>query len=268
MTGILKSLLAIIFLMIFFSCKDKEDTTIEKPLPKILEYSIGSMFYPKELSFSQSKVKLIYDSNNRIIQRNGHVIPANPMTGFSYRFYEYIADTVKYYKDSIVVTKKLLSKKDFLSINEFKRKLILENNLVVKEIYGKDEYNQKSYDTLLYSYNNQKQLIEIIHRLYTACNKIYKLKYDEKGNLNLITAEKILEDTPQFRDTMWFLNYDTSPNLAKNLNIFQECFYRSLSTNNFKKYIYKSYNLFESAVIFKEERSWEYTYDENNYPIY
>ncbi len=215
----MKKILTIFFLLIFVACNKIEDVDIANDLPKIQGYSIESMLYPLGLTPTSLKVGLSYDENNQINQRIGHVVPVNPMSGYSYKFYEDVADTVRYFNDSIVITKQLLSNEDYTYIDEYKRKLVLENDLIIKEIYYKDFYDENNYDTLLYSYNNQRQIDEIIQLQTYSYKKNYKFKYDDDGNLSLITSERFKRDIPVSRDTIWFFDYDSSPNLAKNLNI-------------------------------------------------
>lgn len=252
-------------LLIVLSCNIFEDDDKTEILPNIYAYHPKSMFYPPIAFPDTNTVKLIYTNDNRVSQRIGCLIN----TYFGYRFYGFIGDTVSYYKDSIVVRKKLLSNKDFEYIDEYKSKFILNNGLIIKEFRVGDVYNEThhKYDTLLYRYNNKKQVEEITQIIYYPRKKSW-FKYDEDGNLNLIISEKYYGDTPEFRDTIWFLDYDRSPNLVKNLNIFQECFYRSLSTNNFREFIHKSYRLSDSMLVLTEKNRWEFSYDENNYPIF
>lgn len=254
-----------ILLTIVFGCNIFEDEVKQETLLKIDEYHPTAMFYPAMAFPDTNSIKLFYTNDNKLSERIGGLIN----TYFGYRFYAFVGDTVSYYKDSIVVRKKLLSNKDFEYLDEYKSTFILNNGLIIKEFRVGDMYNEthRKYDTLIYSYNKKKQIEEITQIIYYPRKKSW-FKYDEDGNLNLIISEKYYGDTPVFRDTMWFFDYDNSPNLVKNLNIFQECFYRSLSTNNFREYIHKSYRLSDSMLVSTEKRSWEFPYDKNNYPIY
>lgn len=255
----------VIFLLIAVGCNiHEENTDITEDLPKIQEYHPLSMFYPAKTLLDTNKIKILYTNENKISQRIGCLIP----TYFGYQFYKYIGDTVAFYKDSIVIRKQLLSYNDFTEIDEYKRKLILNNGLISKEIYYNDFYGEKNNDTLFYNYNNKKQVETIIQIQTYSFKKNYKFRYDDNGNLSVVTSERYYRGDLENRDTIWFLDYDNSPNLAKNLNIFQECFYRSLSTNNFRKYIHKSYRVSDSMLLSTEERNWKFAYDENNYPIY
>lgn len=136
------------------------------------------------------------------------------------------------------------------------------------EFYG-HKYNP---DTVLYFYNEQNQIDRTIHS-YLSNREYNNYHFDEKGNLNYITSETYWNDylgnsQKVYIDTSWFIDYDTAPNLAKKLIIFEECYYRALSTNNFRKYIKKRYSVSDTILQSIEQRSWDLLYDENNYPIY
>lgn len=257
---------ALVFILLL-GC-EKEDLSTSSP--KIVEYDLKSMLYPSAVMATSEKVRLIYNRKNKITERVGNLIPTALMY---YKFYEYVGDTVVYYPDSIIISKNLLSTKDYTSMEPCKRKLFLENGLIVKEIHTMEYYGFKyDPDTLLYHYNERNQ-IDQITSLKSERREYSKLKYDDNGNLQIV-ASKI--DMFDFRgnssgtllDSIWFQDYDDAPNLTKDLIIFPECFYRALSTNNFMTYIHKQYRGEDSLVIRSEERHWDLQYDEKNNPIY
>jgi hypothetical protein len=252
--------------MLLISC-EKHDTDSDSP--NINEYDMKSMFYPTFVYPNTTKVKIIYNKENKISHRIGNLIPTSMM----YKFYEYIGDTVVYYKDSIIVKKYLLSNKDFTSMDSYQRKLLLKDGQIVKEIHKRDYYDyHDDFDTIIYHYNAHRQ-IDQTTRLKRTTKEFSDYKYDDNGNLNLIVSKIYLKDYNDniqiaYYDTTWFQGYDNSPNLAKNLIIFQECFYRALSTNNFEEYLYKRYRSDDLTLLTTENRNWKFTYDENNNPIY
>lgn len=266
----MKNLLIIISLLtILIGCNKEENNEVIETLPKILEYSPTTMFYPNPILFDTDpdnrKIKLIYTDEGKISRRIGYLLP----TPMGYKPYMFLGDTITYYQDSIVIELQLLSTVDFSELTVFpKRKLITRNGYIEKEIYFYDYYGKNHDDTLLYSYNIKNQIDEITQIQSYSYRKKYKFKYDGNDNLNIVTSVRYKSWEPVSRDTMWFLDYDDSPNLAKDLIIFPECFYRSLSTNNFRKYIHKSYRVSDSLLISTEEKTWEFSYDENNFPIY
>jgi hypothetical protein len=255
-------------LLLLNSCK-KEGSDLN--LPRVSEYSLESMFYPATIKPDTTKIKLTYNKKNKISHRIGNLISINPATGYLYKFYEYVADTVMYYNDSIIIEKHLTSNEDFAEMDSYKRKLFLENGQIVKEIHKMDYYSYDT-DTILYYYNEQNQIDHSVS-LKSSTREYSKYKYDDNGNLNIVTSEIYKTDYKGnlniiYNDTAWFQDYDNSTNSIKDLIIFQECFYRALSTNNFKKYLYKRYRNSDSILVLTKERTWEFTYDENNYPIY
>ena len=69
------------------------------------------------------------------------------------------------------------------------------------------------------------------------------------------------------KEIITFSDYDEAPNLTKNLIIFKECFYRSLSRNNFRKYLREEYDT-NDKLVFYEELSFGLSYDADYNPIY
>jgi hypothetical protein len=263
------SIIALALLAIIGCKKVPNDSAILN----INEYQIKSMLYPTSVMPDTNKIKLVYNKKDQIVQRIGNLIMINSATGYSYKYYKYIADTIMYYNDSIIIEKQLLSDEDITVFPyTYKRKLFLENDLIIKEINYMDYYS-RDQDTIVYEYNKQNQVVQTITYLKNSKKKYSEYKYDEEKNLILITSKIYYEDYLEgdqlrYCDTTWFLNYDNSRNLTQNLFIFQECYYRSLSTNNFRKYIYKKYNASDYTLSLTEERNWEFEYNENNSPIY
>lgn len=255
----------IVISFIFLNSCEKENYDLNTT--NIKEYRIESMFYPFLIKPDTTKVKLIYNKRQKITNRIGNLI-STPMM---YKLYENIEDTVIYFRDSILIEKQLLPDEFFTGFTyPHKRKLFLENGLIVKEI-NKVDYYSFITDSTIYYYNKQNQIAQTIY--FQRDKKVLsKYKYNEDGNLFFIASEVFLDHysgTIQkiYNDTAWFLDYDNSPNLAKDLIIFQECFYRALSTNNFRKYVYKRYSSVDSILVSTEERNWEFRYFNNN-PIY
>lgn len=252
--------------ILFYSCNKDE---LDYKSPGINSYDIKTMFYPTFTYPNTIKVKVIHNKKNKIVQRVGDLIPTSMM----YKFYEYIGDTVMYYKDSIIIEKQLLSHKDFTNMNSYRRILFLNNGLIVKEISKLDFYTQDHQTvTTTYHYNDKKQIDQTV-KLRSSTKEYSRYKYNDNGNLERITSETFLQDyngnlQKELCDTTWFEDYDNSPNLTRDLIIFQECYYRALSTNNFRKYVYKGYRISDSLLISSNERNWRFEYDENNNLIY
>ena len=261
-----------VVLTLIVSCdKHNEESDYYSNLPKVREYSVTTMFYPTVYPISDTnKVVIEYNESGEITQRIGNLI-------LGYKLYKYIGDTVVYYSDSIVIEKNFLPGSEFTGfVYPNKRKLFLENGLIVKSINNLDYYSY-DLDTTIYQYNKKKQIINTIQTIRDgrSTKKYSEYNYDDNGNLILVTSEEYKkrygsdgEYELTSYDTAWFGDYDESPNLLKNLIIFQECYYRAISENNFRQYTYKEYSVPELTIIGSQYRSWEFEYDENNYPIY
>ncbi|MEL7589273.1 MAG: hypothetical protein AAGU19_21345 [Prolixibacteraceae bacterium] len=264
----MKKVFYCLILMLLFGC-GKED--VEPQLPKIYEYRVNSMLYPIKASHISSKVKLNYDKDSRIVHRIGDLISVNPNSGVSYVLSENIADTLIYKGNSIVITKHIVTGENWLT--SYRRELLIKDGMLVRKVfdddyYGMDYYGVNDFDTVLYYYNGYKQ-VEKTSALNPYRQMDSKFKYDENGNLSMVVSETYYRDTNDtfYKDTLRFSDYDNSPNLTKELILFEECFFRSLSVNNFRKYSFKRVNL-ENDQVSTEERSWAFYYDENNYVIY
>lgn len=59
-----------------------------------------------------------------------------------------------------------------------------------------------------------------------------------------------------------FSNYDSAINPIKNLSLFEETFYRSLTNNNFRKYERKEYDVDNNLILFSF-KNWTLIYDES-----
>jgi hypothetical protein len=254
-----------IMIIIIIGCKKEE---YQPEYPNLEEYHGSTMLYPSEILWPASNIKLVYNKKGQIVQRIGDVIESNSWSGYSYIYYDKLADTVVYNKNVITITKHLISNEIFNSVNPYKIELFIENGLMVKKINDNATTMANDNDTTVYSYNNTGNVIAMIN--YNRTDKTFsKFTYDEKGNLNSIISETYLRynNKISYRDTSTFSNYDNTPNLTKKLFMFDECFYRSLSTNNFSKYSYKRYGVLSYSYSY-ETRIWEFKYDENNYIIY
>lgn len=256
----------IIMIIIIIGCK-KEDSQPEYPY--LTEYHVSKMLYPGGfLWFPSTTIKLVYNEKGQIVQRIGGVIETNPGSGYSYTFYDKLADTVVYNKNVTTITKMLIPNENYTSVYPYKKELFSENSHIVKKISDNASPLANDNDTTVYSYDKSGHVITM--KKYTRSDKTYsKFLYDDKGNLNLVTSETFLRYNNEilYRDTAMFSDYDNTLNRTKNLFIFEECFYRSLSTNNFSKYTNKKYSVSSDSYTL-ETRTWEFKYDENNYVIY
>ena len=254
-------------LILVTSC-EKDYTQTDYPV--ITEYKVTTMFYPSGIlpSSYSSLVKLDYNSEGEIVKRIGALIEIGSYTGFNFVIFDRTSDSAVY-RQKTAKSKQLTLYYNLASSSIQKMELLYENDHLVKKINERNPSWLSDNDTTLFIYNSKKQIIKMKkfdrHTIIDS-----KLCYDEKGNLTLITSEavpRINHYYYYYKDTSAFLKYDNTPNLTKKLIIFDECFLRSLSTNNFADYSYKKYNR-DNMLISSVKKSWQFQYDENNYLIY
>jgi hypothetical protein len=247
--------------VLLFACK--KETSLPESI-KITEYQPRYMLYPLTTLYKKENlVKIEYNTNGTISKRVGDFIA----TAGAYRmFYDKIYDDVVTKNDIVTTTKQLSSNEDFNTTTPLKRELYFKGGRLVKKIWD----NKSTKDTTTYHYNDQGQIDNmVIRNLYFSQKTDAKLVYDEGGNLILVTSQQYYTEDQSltYSDTTRFSNYDQSKNPFTNLIIFDECFYRSLSRNNFAKYSYRKYNS-TGRLNGSEDRSWEFTYDANNNLLY
>ncbi|MDQ2178750.1 hypothetical protein [Marinifilum sp. D714] len=249
-------LIIILCSVVLMSCGDDSDT----PSGPLLEkYSIEIMDYPQSVYVGKDfAIQLEYSRKHQISKRIGDLIRRSPSTGFNYRTYDKVYDELVYDNDIITITKKLTADSEFTSCLPFKRTLFLENGKLVKKIEDNRHLEAFDNDTTYYYYKNERL------EKTTSRDLIRKYVYNESGNLLQISTQNTYT---QEKDTTFYLGYDNTPNLCKNLFIFKECFNRSLSTNNYIGYIKKSYDS-DGYLVGTVEREWTFQYDDENYVIY
>ncbi|MET7029516.1 hypothetical protein [Sediminicola luteus] len=236
-------------LLILITACSKPEQTINNPErigtedPKDTEnisqvmssYKLGYMMFPAKMDYRDldKLVLLERDADNQVIKRVGGMYEAfNEMIGFSYDFSEKIYDEVSHETDRIIVKRSTTDPE--IVLPEFVRTYILgEEDKILQKIIDTPE--QK--DTLDYNYDADGKLSTIISR-NTLNPKHIQISLNSSGNLdtlktfyydNEMNLEKKVIET--------FNGYDQAENPIKDLSIFEELFYRSLSTNNYTFYM-------------------------------
>lgn len=258
----MKKILSILLFISILGC----EKDIEESLPNLTEYSPKSMLGSWDAN-STSKIKLYYNDHDQVVQRVGRVITIythNPQQ----IFVDDQADTLIYMDNIAEIHSQYLPGGiyDFTLAGSTLR--FEDGRLMYKESH----YSLTS-STIEYYYNKRGQIVSSanFHKVGLIDPEIInsEFRYDKKGNLTLVVIEYYRYSTNEkfSTDSLWFSEYDKAPNLTKNLIVFDECFYRALSTNNFRKYTFKRVDHYRDVTL-NEERTWEFDYDENGYPIY
>ena len=226
---------------VIFSCTDNERQSrssghISSYNPEYMNYIDGS-YGLKIYNEVPTIVKLEYDSQNRIIKRIGGY---NPKYIEPYIFRDKIYNELHYSSGQIIIE---IGGRDFRGFSEKHiLKLDSKNRIIQREVKIDNGIDISSIITN-YKYNLQGKIISSFSILESKpkeekksnISKYYKSSkyyYNNKENLDSIVSlsrniEKIV---------YLFEDFDNKPNPLKNLGIFEETFFRSLSNNNYSTY--------------------------------
>lgn len=261
--------LQFLFLALFIISCSNEDSPEKNSESESLITEINANIYNSALS-SELKFTFDYDSNQRLILKNGGFISISLSTGFNNIFTNKVHTSFTYNGNQINIEN--FSTYSDLSIQKETRIVTLNssNKIETKEIPNLS--NSFLSKKLNYTYTGNK-LIKIVttypNMPYDATDPDdYILSYteffyyDSKGNLTkteyfeqqngINKGQKIIQT---------FEDYDSSENPCQKLQLLDEFFYRSLSSNNFRKYTQSKYS--DDVLVFENTSTWNFTYDQN-----
>ena len=185
---------------------------------------------------------LEYDSNGKLIRRNGGVLFMNSNRYFSNNVY----DSIIYKKDTIII-KNMVKENVNHGIPKYLQK---ENKIIISNSGQFIEKLSSSGTKTQYYYNSKNQILKTIitikfqNDVYWTFSAVYS--YNDNGNL--ISIKRTLNDgNNEETGFSEISNYDDSPNPFKDLLLFDDTFIRSLSINNFMKF---------------DDNEWVFSYDE------
>ncbi|MDV2446059.1 hypothetical protein CMU93_00910 [Elizabethkingia anophelis] len=263
--------------ILLFSCRNSDNESDIKNEQEILVKKISLTFITvgnnNEIPSSENNKHYTfeYDSNNRLIKKNGMMFLMSSSTGYGYYFFVKEASTVIEYNGKSATLKSISSDPNF-TISEYREDFILNNsnqiveknipyknsmaNKKIKYLYdGKvlikreTTYPNRSYDPSL-SWDYIETIVEDF--IYDSNNNLQKIvtTSHKTGNVNSITKTK----------EIIFGDYDTSKNPFVKLGILNDYFERSLSKNNFRSRSEISYNI-DGTPSDKSENNWTFMYD-------
>ena len=257
----MKKTLLLIFSALVISCNsDDGNSSTSETTYHINQYFFGNMIYPNGVMENlDNLVKIEYDNNFNIVKRNGGYSSFEPSSGYPYIFTDNLYDQLTYSTNQILIEKKTTST---FSIPKFERKLFLDNNnrIIKKEIFR--EFDLTPRDTIYYSYNSNGKLAESRNGNVNSYNEVSKFYFNSANNLDSIVTRKYNSTVLQSKVVEEFSNYDSAINPVKNLLLFEETFYRSLTQNNFRKYERKEYDI-DNNLTFSSFKNWTLIYDES-----
>lgn len=261
--------LKFLFLALFIISCSNDDSSEKNSESESLITEINANIYNVGLS-SESKITFEYDSNQRIIKKNGGWIDMIPIIGFGNFFTTQLHTSFTYNSNKITIEN--FSTYPDLTIEKDTRIITLNssNKIETKEIPNLS--NSLFSKKLNYIYNDNK-LVKIIttfpNRPFDPTefanyilSYVESFYYDSKGNL---TKSEYFEQRNGVNKGQkiirLFTDYDSSKNPFQKLQIVDEFFYRSLSNNNFKKNTVSKYS--DDILNFESNSIWEFMYDQN-----
>jgi major membrane immunogen (membrane-anchored lipoprotein) len=252
----MKKLLAMMLAtsVLYVACSDSDDV---QPRPK--PGSISAVYLIDKETHTPLNVvggnsKFEY-SGDKVIKRIGGFISIPTSSGFSWLYTESIYDSVQYLNKNTV---RIFTADNFeeLNVASNEREITLEDGRMVRKITATDLETGEAADTIFYYYNAQNRIERTEqHFEWTIITRTYT--FDAGGNLTKISGVKKYRDGEVAITTEeTFGGYDNKPNPLKGLCLWQDYYYRSLSSNNFTSYTYTSGST-------EETKNWTLVYDIN-----
>lgn len=257
----MKKIILIIIVITVFGCNDDgEESTSATSVNLIDKYYFKNMMYPVSTlsdANSDNLVKLVYDSNKRIIKRNGGYREIDQSTGYTHAYDETIYDEITYSGNQIFIQRK--SSSNIFTPTKYEATIFFDNELKYTKKIVQDLSTFPQTYTLFYFFDSDKNLIKT-QKTYSNIIETSNYFFDNKKNIVKIETVKLQNEIQLSRTTELFSDYDSSENPIKGLAMFDELFYRCLSKNNFKKYERNEYNA-ANELIASSYRTWNFVYD-------
>lgn len=254
-------------ILLLLSCdKVKEDTP-----PRIGNYAAQYMVHMNHgLHYTTFKGYSLEYDNSQVARRTGS---AACILSNSCQNEPAIIDDLAYGDNSIRITDRSNNE---MSIMEGEWVFGMKNPdqpayLLIKE------KNQKTYDSLAYTYSSSGKISQIVtYSVYrdasevTASKKfIKKFFFNSQDNLEKVETRQLLVEGFVLTLTIEeFDDYDASINPFKGLFMFGDTYYRSLSKNNFREYRKEEIDMQYKISVAKQSANWALTYDQANRPLF
>lgn len=243
--------------------KQKVDSYYYGYMDYTLYGNYGNLLTVRPNAETDNLVKFEYNGG-KIVKRIGGLLYINPATGYDYMFSTDYYLELTYHNNQITIATYI-----FGNTSAANDQIIFKNthNQMVKKVVK--PYDNVRIDTIAYTYNSNGFLIKSINeRHYLHDNFIVTetslYYYNGNNNLDSIVS-RVFDEEGEFiwdKKVAIFSNYDNSPNPLKDMIIFDDIFYRSLSRNNYSSYALFQYNAF-GKWIKRESRTWTFIYDKD-----
>jgi hypothetical protein len=255
-----------LFFLFIFSCKKRDNPSNNISTIKTVssQYFI-KWNYPYATGNNLLAYSMFsYNSNNPIpIKRSGSYLPV--FGGYNYNSYtDQVYDTVirvSSQKLSLQSKNKLLPG----SSNPPRWDVEMTDDKPVKRIsYLYYSGNYIPGDTAVYFYDAARRLEKIeFHSSVQGYSYLFtKTFFFNNDNLQKVSGVYLQKpNTVYFTTEETFTSYDNKPNPLKSLWLWDDLYYRSLSSNNFSSYTYKRFDA-QNNLTDSTHKTWNLQYDE------
>lgn len=261
-------------LLAFISCSNSDDeVTTEVTQPVTANTSKVSWNFPilsQPIAGNELNYIFEYDAQGRVTKKIGGKVEMSAGTGYS-SFYSKSVYTTVTYTGNIAIMKNYSSDPSF-NVQLQERRFEFDNQGRVFKLIIPQVNNSDMDRYLTYSYDTSGKLTEILTQYpntpYDPADPedyiftyVEKFSYNTLGNLEKATkTEKHNNIDAYVTNEMTFDNFDSAQNPFKNLGIFEDYFYFSLSKNNPQRRISKEYTPY-SSEFFLNQSNWTNQYN-------
>lgn len=261
-------------LLAMASCSDNDELPVDNSQQTITENTSKiSWNYPvlsPVFNGLEQNYMFEYDAQGRISKKIGGILKSSGASGAPDRFTNLIYTKTSYTGNTAVVGNYSSDPSFNVPLNE--RKFEFDNQGRVIKVVIPQVNNSYMDKYLTYTYDASGKLIEILTQypnvLYDPTDPqdyiltyVEKFIYDTSGNLEkAIKTEKHNNIDAYVTNEITLDNFDAAQNPFKNLGIFEDYFYFSLSKNNPQRMISKEYKPY-SSEFFLSQSNWTNQYN-------
>lgn len=272
----MKTLFYLLFPLLLWSCSDNEDEYILREEESALSDSIHiRLLSENNLPIMQNGfVNIKYSSNHLPIKVLGDLVKFNEGVGTYYMFDPYRYEEYQYNGNKVT---RLIKNTENSDVNSEKVIFTLEDKKVIlsEEINPNNSSGFKKITKFIYQNNKiYKKLnywLDSSNGSYVNFGIEYLYFFNHKNNLDSIVSQNVVldsnlntsYDSNRFKSkTIKILkNYDNSKNPFKQLFLLDRFYDRSLSANNYRHVIEKTY--LDNELTNYNEFDIQYFYDNN-----
>lgn len=263
-------------LLVMASCSDNDEMPIDNSQQTVTENTSKISWNYPVLSpvFNELEQNYIfeYNSQGRVSKKVGGKLELSGSTGFSYAYSKSVYTMITYTGNTAIM--KNYSSDPSFNVQLKERRFEFDNQGRVIKLVIPEVNNSYMDKYLTYTYDASGKLMEILTQYPNVpydptdpqdyiLTYVEKFIYNNSGNLEKATkTEKHNNVDAYITNEITFDNFDSAQNPFKNLGIFEDYFYLSLSKNNPQRRISKEYQPY-SSEFFLNQSNWTNQYNTN-----